>query len=124
MDQPKGFIIHGQEKKVCKLIRSLYELKQTPKQWHDRFRQTLIGNGFTSNDGDICIYSKTKGESCVIISLYVNDMLIFGTSEYRINDIKKFLSSVFDIKDLRVVEVILGIKIIRDYKGIVISQSK
>lgn len=74
---------------------------------------TNIDNGFTSNDGDMCFYSNTKGGSCVIISLYVDEMLIFGIDEYCINDTKKFLSSVFDMKDLGVIEVILGIKIIR-----------
>ena len=32
MRQPKGFVAKGQEQKVCKLIKSLYELKQAPKQ--------------------------------------------------------------------------------------------
>ena len=32
MEQPKGFVIHGQEDKVCKLDKSLYGLKQAPKQ--------------------------------------------------------------------------------------------
>ena len=33
MNQPKGFVVKGQETKVCKLIRSLYGLKQAPNQW-------------------------------------------------------------------------------------------
>lgn len=75
-----------QKKKVCKLIRSLFGLKQAPKQWHDKFKYTLIGNGFTSNEGDMCIYSKISGELCVIISLYVDDMLIFRTDVYCVKD--------------------------------------
>ena len=34
MEQPEGFVAPGQEKKVCKLVKSLYCLKQAPKQWH------------------------------------------------------------------------------------------
>lgn len=107
MDQPEGFVMPRQKKKVCKLIRSLDGVKQAPKQWHDKFRQAIIDNGFTSNDGDMHIYSKTKEGSCVIISLYMDAMLIFGTDEYYVNDTKRFLSSVFDMKDLGVAKVIL-----------------
>src|SRR5512141_1912425 len=35
MDQPDGFVVEGQEGKVCKLLKSLYGLKQAPKQWHE-----------------------------------------------------------------------------------------
>ena len=38
MDQLDGFVVKGQESKVCKLLKSLYGLKQAPKQWHDRMR--------------------------------------------------------------------------------------
>ena len=37
MEQPEGFIVSGQEKKVCKLVKSLYGLKQAPKKWHEKF---------------------------------------------------------------------------------------
>ena len=37
MDQPDGFVVKGQESKVCKLLKSLYGLKQAPKQWHEKF---------------------------------------------------------------------------------------
>ena len=42
MQQPDGFVIDGQERKVCRLIKSLYGLKQAPKQWHDKFNTTHL----------------------------------------------------------------------------------
>ena len=85
MNQPEGFIVLGQEQKVCKLIKSLYGLKQAPKQWHEKFNNTLVSNGFVVNEFDSCVYSKFNGNSGVIICLYVDDKLIFGTDEQVIN---------------------------------------
>ena len=45
MEQPEGFIVPGQENKVCRLIKSLYGLKQTPKQWHAKFDKVMLSNG-------------------------------------------------------------------------------
>lgn len=42
MDQPEGFVVPGQERKVCKLDKSLYGLKQAPKQWHENFDKLVI----------------------------------------------------------------------------------
>jgi hypothetical protein len=46
MDQPEGFVLPGNEHKVCKLLKSLYGLKQAPRQWHIKFDQCLLSNGF------------------------------------------------------------------------------
>nr|GEY25138.1 retrovirus-related Pol polyprotein from transposon TNT 1-94 [Tanacetum cinerariifolium] len=59
----------------------------------------------------------------VINCLYVDDMLIFGTDQNQVDKAKKFLSSKFFMKDIGEAYVILGIKIKRKNKGIVITQS-
>ena len=55
MEQPEGFIVPSKEKKVCRLVKSLYGLKQTPKQWHAKFDQTMLANRFKINQCDKCV---------------------------------------------------------------------
>ena len=100
IDQPKGFIEPRQESKVCKL--TLYGLKQATKQWHENFDSYIIVNGYKSNECDKCIYSQSWNNLHVIISLYVDDMLIFGSNMHVINETKNMLKSHFDMKDLMV----------------------
>ena len=69
MEQSEGFIVPGQEKKVCKLIKSLYGLKQAPKQWHEKFDNTMITNGFRINECDKCVYIKDTENGCHFVSL-------------------------------------------------------
>nr|GEX31776.1 zinc finger, CCHC-type [Tanacetum cinerariifolium] len=114
MKQPEGFVMPGHESKVCKLKKSLYGLKQAPKQWHQKFDDVVLSNGFSLSQADKCVYSKfdASGKG-VIICLYVDDMLIFGTNQDQVNKTKEFLSLKFDMKDLGEAEVILGIRIKR-----------
>ena len=110
------------DKNVCKLVKSLYGLKQVPKQWYNKFDHVLITNGYSINDVDKCIYNKYEDNTCVVICLYVDDMLIFGTNLEVVCETKKFLGSKFDMKDLGEAEVILGIKITRTPNGLKLSQ--
>ncbi|CAM8881868.1 unnamed protein product [Rhodiola kirilowii] len=124
MKQPEGFIMPGNENKVCKLIKSLYGLKQAPKQWHQKFDEVILSSGFKLNQADKCIYSKFDNSgNGVIICLCVDDMLIFGTDQKRVDLAKEFLSSNFSMKDMGEANVILGIRIKRENKSIALSQS-
>ncbi|KAJ9536248.1 hypothetical protein OSB04_un000581 [Centaurea solstitialis] len=123
MEQPEGFVMHGQENKVCRLVKSLYGLKQAPKQWHERFDTTVTSFGFIHNGADRCIYSKCTKESTVVICLYVDDMLIIGTSLVGILETKNYLSSNFKMKDLGEVDTILGIKVKRSESQISLSET-
>jgi hypothetical protein len=123
MDQPDGFVVKGEERKVCKLLKSLYGLKQAPKQWHDKFDRTLTSVGFVVNEADKCVYYRHGGGEGVILCLYVDDILIFGTNMKVIHEVKSFLSKSFDMKDLGQADVILNIKLIKNESGINLSQS-
>src|SRR3954468_13837678 len=117
MDQLDGSVVNGQERKVCKLLKSLYGLKQAPKQWHEKFEITLTAAGFVVNEVDKCVYHCHGGGEGVIRCLYVDEILIFGTNLNAIKEVKDFLSCSFEIKDLGVDDVILNIKLLRDDDG-------
>jgi hypothetical protein len=123
MDQPDGFVVKGEEQKVCKFLKSLYGLKQAPKQWHVKFDTTLTSAGYVVNEADRCVYYRHGGGHFVILCLYVDDILIFGTNMDIINEVKSFLSKSFDMKDLGEADVILNIKLIKEESGITLSQS-
>ncbi|KAI3755705.1 hypothetical protein L1987_55511 [Smallanthus sonchifolius] len=123
MEQPEGFVAIGQEKKVCKLVKSLYGLKQAPKQWHQRFDHVMLDAGFKINECDICVYVKDTSNGYVILCLYVDDMLIAGSDEKIITSTKNMLKARFDMKDMGFADLILGVKITRTQNGLVLSQS-
>ena len=100
MIQPEGFIVQGQENLVCKLRKSLYDLKQAPRQWYKKFDSLMHRIGFKRCETDHCCYVKFFGNSYIILLLYVDDMLIAGFSIEEINNLKKQLSKRFAINDL------------------------
>jgi hypothetical protein len=83
-------VVKGEERKVCKLLKSLYGLKQVPKQWHKKFDRTLTSVGFVVNEADKCVYYRHGWGECVILCLYVDDILIFGTNMKVINEVMFF----------------------------------
>ena len=85
---------------MCKLIKSLYGLKQASKQWNEKFDKVITSAGFAINDYDRCVYSKMIGDNCVILCLYVDDILIFGLDINVIYETKSYLSKNFDMKYL------------------------
>ena len=68
------------------------------------------------------MYTKCKDRDCVIIQLYVHDMLIFDTSLDMVLSTKQFLASQFDMKDMGEAKVILGVNIARMDDSIMLSQ--
>jgi hypothetical protein len=114
MDQPEGFIVPGKEDLVCNLKRSLYGLKQSPRQWYKRFDSFMLSHGFKRSEFDSCVYIKFVNGSPIYLLLYVDDMLIAAKSKKDIAALKSQLSSEFEMKDLGAAKKILGMEITRD----------
>jgi len=124
MDQPIGFVTEGQEGKVCRLKRSIYGLKQSSRQWYLRFHEAVTSIGLTMMEEDHCVYVQRTRDGFLILSLYVDDILLVGNNLEMINAIKEWLSSVFEMKDLGEASYILGVKISRDRSRRLLSLSQ
>ena len=122
MEQPEGFAVPGQERKVCKLVKSLYGLKQAPMKWHEKFDEVVLAHNFKINECDSCAYYKDDESGYVMMTLYVDDLLIAGSNEKVIKSTKDMLKSRFDMKDMGLANVILGIQISRTSEGLALSQ--
>ena len=114
MTQPEGYEVPGKENLVCKLHKSLYGLKQAPRQWYKKFNEFMRNSGFSRCDMDHCCYVKKYDNSYTILALYVDDMLIAGSSITEINRLKQQLAEHFEMKDLGPAKQILGMRIFRN----------
>jgi len=115
MTQPDGFQCPGKEDYVCKLKKSLYGLKQSPRQWYQRFDSHMIGLGYNRSLYDCCVYhNKADDSSMIYLLLYVDDMFIVAKSKSDILKLKNLLSAEFDMKDLGAAQKIMGMEIYRD----------
>jgi hypothetical protein len=84
----------------------------------------MLSHKFKVNKVDKYIYvKKNTDKGYVIVYLYVEDILILGSNDHMIKSTKKMLTNKFDMKDLGVVDVILGINIFRTSNRYVLSQS-
>jgi hypothetical protein len=81
MKQPEGYAVKGKKELVCKLKKSLYGLKQSPRMWYQKFDTYMLGLGFTRSKEDHCVYSKLIGDHLIYFVLYVDDMLLIGNNK-------------------------------------------
>ncbi|KAK9025003.1 hypothetical protein V6N11_064904 [Hibiscus sabdariffa] len=114
MTQPEGFVTPEDARKVCKLQRSIYGLKQASRSWNLRFNEAIQEFGFIRNEDEPCVYKKFGGSIVSFLVLYVDDILIIGNDLPTLQSIKTWLSSCFSMKDLGEAAYILGVKIYRD----------
>ncbi|KAK8600813.1 hypothetical protein V6N12_050661 [Hibiscus sabdariffa] len=114
MTHPEGFVTPENARKVCKLQRSIYGLKQASRSWNLRFNDAIKEFGFIRNEDEPCVYKKFSGSIVSFLILYVDDILIIGNDVPTLQSIKTWLSSCFSMKDLGEAAYILGVKIYRD----------
>ena len=109
IEQPPGYVAQGEDR-VCRLKKTIYGLKQSPQAWFKKFNQVVLTGGFQRCVVDHSIfYNKTTG-GCVILAVYVDDILVTGSDVKGIAEIKQHLHTHFVTKDMEKSHYFLGIE--------------
>jgi len=126
MDQPQGFVQDGKEHLVCKLKKSLYGLKQSPRAWYQRIDMFFTHEDFSRSQADHSLYVKQTGEYLLIVIIYVDDLIILASNVSILKWLKSRLEDEFDMSDLGELHYCLGVEFKRDRvnRTITMSQSK
>lgn len=124
MTLPPSFGSQG-ENKVCRLLKSLYGLKQVSRQWNLKLTNALTQSGFTQTKLYYSLFTKTNTTgSILIILVYVDDLLITGNKDNLIQEAKDILHHNFKMKDLGELRYFLGIEFAKLKSGILMNQKR
>ena len=112
LEQPEGYRDQNNPNCVWQLLKSLYGLEQSPKLWQDDVTAFLVSTGFSQCPIDHCTYIRSEVEQDKFTAVYVHvdDLAITG------NDIESFkneISSHWEMEDLGIAQVVVGIVITR-----------
>ena len=120
MRQPEGY--EDDTDRICELLKSLYGLKQSGREWNKVFDKEMKKFGFNRLSSDPCVYIKRDGNEMVILTVWVDDILLFATSDKLIEQTISDIRSVWEITDLGEPTKIVGIEITQTGDKITISQ--
>ncbi|GJZ04322.1 ribonuclease H-like domain-containing protein [Tanacetum coccineum] len=123
MKPPQGFY-PGNDKLVCRLKKSIYGLKQSPRQWNAKLTSVLVENGFCQSKSDYSLYTKSVGDVFLALLVYVDDIIVTGNNAEEIEKFKVFLKGKFKIKDLGKLKYFLGIEVVDTSSGICFKSKK
>ncbi|RVW31514.1 Retrovirus-related Pol polyprotein from transposon RE1 [Vitis vinifera] len=125
MDLPPGCMVSEKQcQKVCKLKKSLYGLKQSPRAWFGRFTKSMRAFGYRQSNSDHTLFLKKQHGKITTLIVYVDDMVVTGNDPEERKALQNYLSREFEMKDLGPLKYFLGIEVSRSSEGIFLSQRK
>jgi hypothetical protein len=121
--QPAGFVDSKNPGKVLKLKKALYGLRQVPRAWNAKLDASMVSLGFERRRHDHALYRRSDGDEFLIVGVYVDDLIITGTSAKTIDCFKSQMHELFQMSDLGLLSYYLGIDVTQEDDRITVSQS-
>jgi hypothetical protein len=104
-----------------KLIKSLYDSKQSERMWYNRLKEFLLNKGYSNSDDCPCVFIKKSATGFCIISVYVDDLNNIDHTK-NIDEARNHLKMEFEMKDLDRTKFWLGLQLEHLHTGILIHQ--
>lgn len=120
---PQG-VIPPKLGQLCRLIKSIYGLKQESRQWFEKSTTFLHSQGFIHVPVDHTLLTKSIPTSFKTLLVYVDAIFLVGTSLNVFDDLKRALDNTFHIKCLGQLKFLFGLEVARSSKGITLCQRK
>jgi hypothetical protein len=114
MKQPEGFVDPGFEDHVCKLVHTIYGTMQGAHDWYETLSQTYNKLGYTTSRADPCVRIKQEGGGYTITDTYTDDVFGASKSDAEIEERKREMGEVWEIKDVSEIEYFLGTRVQQD----------
>ena len=103
-----------QEGLLCRLLKSLYGLRQSGRLWNQNVIAFFKSLGFVQLNGDPSILMRQAKEETTLVSVYVDDFLLASNNTDTLETVKKELGKEYNVKDLGEIETIIGWQITRN----------
>lgn len=113
MRQPPGFSKPDSEGKVCRLLKSVYGLRQSARCWNMRMNEVLKEMGFTPSSADPCLYVRDVDGKQVYIVVYVDDVVIGSDDEEEVDRVHDEIGKHFETTGLGELKYFLGLEVDR-----------
>lgn len=123
VSQPDGFVIKGKEHMVYRLHKAFYGLRQAPRAWNMRLDRVLKDLGFTRCSQEQAVYKLHNSKFILIVGVYVDDLIVQGSSNNEVIRFKEKMQQMFKMTDLGRLTYYLGIEVRQNEKGIELLQA-
>ena len=124
MEQPPRFVAQGEIGRVCRIRKSLYGLKQSPRAWFGKFSKVIEKFGMQKRKSDHSVFYRNSQAGIILLVVYVDDIIITMNDRAGISLLKSFLHGQFHTKDLGMLKYFLIVEVMRSKCGIFLSQRK
>ena len=109
---------------VCKLTKVLYGLKQASRAWFTKLSSALVKWGFSMSQADTSMFVYCNNSAMLVVLVYVDDIIVTGSSSLLIEQLISSLNSCFALKDLGPLNFFLGIEVLNSGSSLHLSQAK
>ena len=99
------------------LVKAIYELKQASRAWNETCHEFVCSIGFQVSEFDPCLYLKIANGECVLLLVYVDDVLVTGSSTEMIARTKSDLKTRFEMTESGKCAFVLGIEMVKKDEG-------